>query len=195
MSLFDSTDLGSQLLQPGLDANAVEWHARRAENYLRLALGVEFASQERAFAGRVPAGRTFLQLPGPVTDVATVTVAGVALVVDTDWEWTGQGIICPTGFGRAAGAATDMVDVEAAYTSGFTAVPDELVDWAVYLAAMSMRLGPLPGLGQESIGNVSNTVDMVAGRAGGLYLPPEVLKSLHRRYGSGRPLVGMVRLA
>lgn len=194
MSLFDSTDLASQLLASGLDVDAAEWHARRAENYLRLQLGVEFNNLDRTLIERVPARRTFQQLPGPVTAVESVTVAGIVLVPDVDWEWTSGGIACPAGFGRTAGAGTDVVELEVAYTSGFAAVPDELVDWAVYLASMSMRLGPLPGIGQESIGNVSNTIDVLALRAGGLFLPPEVLKSLQHRYGSGRPLTGMVIL-
>lgn len=196
MPLFDDVDLAAQLQQNGLAADVVEWHGRRAANYLRVALGVEFTSRERTFTARITAGRDFQSLPGPVTAVESVTVDSVALVEGSAWEWSARGVSCPAGFGASsfgASSTSNYVSLAIAYTSGFAEVPAEIVDWAVYLTSLSIRQGPVPGVAQETVGGVFVTNEPTILRSGGLALPGPVLADLRARYGT-RPAAGTVRL-
>jgi hypothetical protein len=190
VALFELADLAS-FLQQDVDQATATLVRQRAEDYLRVELGVEFGQAERTWTGRVRATATTIVLPGPIASVASVTVDGTALGA-TDWEWTDKGVEAAYGFGYYA--TTDWVTVAVAYTGGLATVPSELEQWGIYLAALSYRQGPLTGVAQETVGGVftTNHTEVVAG--GGMVLPDHVLRSLRSKYGAGRRLVGTVAL-
>lgn len=194
MALFTIADLEALLQTTITDAVAADAARTRAENYLRDQLGVEFTSAARTFAGRVPASRTFQRLSTPLDAVASVTVDGTALVEGTDWERTASGVACPGGFARGTAASTatlaDWCDLTIAYTSGWATPPDDIKDWGVYLGAKALQMGPTPGVVQQTAGPFSVTVDQDSAPAGGLSLPPDILRSLRAKYGTGRRLTG-----
>ena len=190
MALFELADLASYL-QQDLDQATATLARQRAEDYLRVELGVEFGQAERTWTGRVRSTTTAVVLPGPIASVESVTVDGVALGV-TDWEWTDRGIEADYGLGYHA--VTDWVTVTVAYTGGFAAVPSELTQWGIYLAALSYRQGPLPGVAQETVGGVFTTNHPEVVTGGGMLLPEHVLRSLRSKYGTGRRMVGTVAL-
>jgi len=190
VALFELADLAS-FLQQDLDQATATLARQRAEDYLRVELGVEFGTAERTWTGRVRAGDTTVTLPGPITSVTSVTVNGTALGA-TDWEWTDRGVEAAYGFGYYA--TTDWVTVAVTYAGGFATVPSELEQWGIYLAALSYRQGPLPGVAQETVGGVFTTNHTEVVKGGGMVLPEGALRSLRARYGTGRRLVGTVVL-
>lgn len=188
MALFDLADLATYL-QQDLDTSTATFARQRAEDYLSGELGCAFASAARTFTARVPAARQYQILVGPVTAVTAVSVDGTELAAD-DWERTDHGVWCAATFGVAAGADTDFVTLAVTYTGGFTEVPTDLAGWGVYLAALAYRMGPLPGVAQETVGGVFTTHDPEITRAGAMVLPDHALRVLRARYGAGRRVLG-----
>ncbi len=82
----------------------------------------------------------------PVTAVTSVTIAGVARTVDTDWDWDGIGdLIVLDGY------TPDTEDWQATvvYTAGYATVPNDLA--AVALSIAGRLYNATPGLVSESI--------------------------------------------
>ena len=188
--LFDVADL-SAYLQQELDFTTASLARDQATNYLRRELGVEFAEESRTLTDRIPADATFARLLGPLVSVESVTVAGTLLAA-TDYERTRRGVLCPAGFG--ASADTDYVDLSIVYTGGFDAIPGDLRDAGLQLAALSY-LRPRPGVKSSSSQiddyQVSETYVEDAGSAV-VTLDPWTLRDLRGVYGARRPRAGSV---
>lgn len=196
--LFSLYDLASYL-QSDLDTATAERARRRATNYFRTELGVEFDDPiARTLATRVAASRTYVQLLGPLVSVQSVTVDGTVLTVDVDYEVTKRGIACPNGFGQRA--ATDWVDLAVAYTAGFAVVPAELADWGMHLAGIAYQRGAQAGAEATAVAadGVSESIKYPGGGdvadSDPVVLPERVMRGLRYRYGSDRPRAGTVRI-
>lgn len=192
--LFDDADLAAVLHLDEVDETFALKARSRAENYLRVELGVEFASAETTLTKRIPRTRTYQALTGPLSSVTSVTVDGSALTVTTDYEMTEHGIECPDGFGQYLTTDGNWCTLVVVYVAGFAAVPAELRDWGLVLGAQAYGVGAAPGVRSISVDGVTETYADAASSADGIALPKDVLRSLRARYGSGRRMSGSVLL-
>lgn len=152
---------------------------------------------------RVNAGHgALLRLPGPITDVTSVLVDGVAV---TDY------IPQPNGLWRACGWATQPsmqwppqygtvggfqpVQVTVTYTFGLGEVPDDIVDLTVqlalaWLAHMAEGGGSTAGLASVRVDDASESyTEEASGRVSPVFIPEATRIWLAERFGGGVEVV------
>lgn len=135
----------------------------------------------------VNAGRgNLLTLPGPVTAVASVAVAGSTV---TDYE------ILPNGLWRARGWGSAPARVVVTYTHGLAAVPADIVDltctlakaWLDHTAAGSASTS---GLKSVRLDDAAETyTDEQAGALSATHIPAVTRAWLASRFGSAIAVV------
>lgn len=143
-----------------------------------------------------PRGR-LLRLPGPVTDVSSVTVNGDAWTEGVDYLVTTEGLYCigyswSQGFQPPYGLTTELpVPVVVTFTHGLADVPPDIVDLCCALVA-SWKQAKAGGFEADS-GVASFRVDdyqevatgEAAGQASPVWIPETTRADLRSRFGSG----------
>lgn len=128
---------------------------------------------------------TFLQLPGPVTAVSAVTLAGAVV---TAHEVETDGLYLGSGWGRG--------DIVVTFTHGLAEVPADIVDLTCDLA--KEWLDHQDDGGGSTAGRTSLKVDDFAegysdesaGQVSPVYVPELTRNWLRARFGGGATVVG-----
>lgn len=132
-----------------------------------------------------------LELPGPVTAVASVLYDGEALAAD-DYE------VLPNGLWRHCSWGRTPVPVTVTYTHGVAEVPDDIVDMTCQLAVAWLLHqtdggGSTAGLTSVAIDDARETYsDEAAGQVSPVYIPEATRNWLAKRFGSGVAVVEML---
>ena len=179
MALFDLTDLAAYLQQDIDTASAT------LARTMATGLIVNYTNQNiesATYTHKLPIdGNATIRLPQrPVTAITSVTVAGVTLTADTDWDWDGI-----TALVVLDGYTPDDEDWQATvvYTAGYATVPADVKAVALDLAAQFYTR--TPGVASESIDDYR--VQYSAADVGLAERHKQILRKYKMRLGSVTP--------
>lgn len=152
---------------------------RVASAAVRAAAGSTISEVTGTITVPAPQGR-LLSLPGPVRDVTSVLLDGVAV---RDWRNVGSGLWRPHGWG------CEPAPVEVTATFGYLEVPDDIVDLVVQLATSWLQHqaaggGSTAGLASVAIDDARETyTEEAAGQVSPVFLPKITREHLANRFG------------
>jgi hypothetical protein len=132
-----------------------------------------------------PHNFSFLPLPGPVTAVSAVTLAGAPV---TAYELESDGLYLASGWGRGAISVT--------FTHGLVEVPSDIVDLTCNLAKAWLDHqaeggGSTAGLTSVRLDDAAEGYsDESAGQVDPVYIPEITRRHLRARFGGGATVVG-----
>lgn len=152
--LLSSPEKVEQVLRrSGLDADLVDGALARASSAFRRATRqhITLKSADAITLDSRPGWALFLP-ELPVVDVVSVTVDGVVLDPDSDYEWSDKGILRRRGRWPDAYRSVDVV-----YDHGYDPVPDD-IQWAVAEHA-AIALSRRPGIVSVQLGAAGYSFD------------------------------------
>lgn len=128
---------------------------------------------------------TLLALPGPITDVAAVTIDGTAV---TEYEIEHDGLYLASSWGSG--------DISVTFTHGLPTVPADIVDLTCQLAIAwlghtAQGGGSTAGLTSVRIDDAAESYnDESAGQVSPAYIPSVTRQHLRARFGTAAQVIG-----
>lgn len=189
MALAHLASAADLSLRYGALDGAVDVALSVASAAVRDAAGVAITEETSTVVVHGGPGR-LLRLPGPVTSVASVTVDGDVLDVDSY-------VVMPEGLWRSGGWASCGVPlaVTVEFTHGLGSVPADVVDLTCQLAKSWLDHadaggGSVAGLRSVKIDDAAESyTDEAAGQVSPVFIPAVTRNWLARRFGGGAVVV------